>query len=121
MLLLDGEQWVVAAAHGEGADSSAGRGSRRVGGVLAEVREKKKTFWQSAPPSGKVETPSLAPLQTVVAALASSLMRTAPIVSALYGVNAVAARSLSPARVGAGYQLEATLVDPGPGTAVWRR
>src|SRR5262249_54298736 len=66
VLRLDGDEWAVAAAFGATAAGAAGwRPSRR---VLAEVREKKKTFWLAPRRPADADTPSLAPLQTVVAA-----------------------------------------------------
>ncbi|HBI46335.1 MAG TPA: hypothetical protein DDY78_26310 [Planctomycetales bacterium] len=103
VLLLDGEQWVAAAAYGEA--PTLGRPWQPSRRVLAEVRQKKKTFWQSARPSGEADTPSLAPLQTVVAA--PLLDADGNVVGALYGERRRAPISL----LNVGGQLEATLVD----------
>ena len=102
VLLLDGDQWAVAAAHGE---PPPGRPWQPSGRVLAEVREKKKTFWQSprSPVIGK--TPSLAHLQTVVAA--PLLDADGAAIGALYGER----RRAPASPLHAGGTLEATLVD----------
>ncbi len=102
VLLLEGEQWTVAAAHGEPPAGRPWQPSRR---VLAEVREKKKTFWQTGRKSDDAETPSLATLQTAVAA--PLLDGNESVVGALYGERRRA--PVSPLHSGG--PLEAALVD----------
>jgi adenylate cyclase len=80
-LRLDRDQWVVAAACGATpADSPPWQASRH---VLARVRDKKKTFWQSQGLAGDTEPPSLGPLQMVVAA--PILDVDGNVIGALYG------------------------------------
>ncbi len=103
VLVLDGEKWVAAAAHGQA--PTHGRPWQPSRRVLAEVKEKKKTFWHTDRRSGDADTPSLAPLQTVVAA--PLLDAEGAVVGALYGERRRAPVSV----LHVGGQLEATLVD----------
>ena len=103
VLLLDGDDWGVAAAHGDGPPGDRPwRPSQR---VLEEVRAKKKTFWQQGRRSGAADTPSLAPLQTVVAA--PLLDAGEAVVGALYGER----RRALAVPLHASGALEAALVD----------
>jgi adenylate cyclase len=103
VLLLEGGQWAVAAGHG---DAPGGAGpwqpSRH---VLGRVREKKKTFWQSARQAGTGDTPSLQPLESVVAA--PLLDADENVIGALYGER----RRAGPSPLHLGGKLEAMLVD----------
>ena len=118
VLLLDGDEWTIAAARPSPlplstSDGERGRGEGRAGRpwrpssrVLAEVRDKKKTFWQHDRRSGGADnTPSLAPLQTVVAA--PLLDADGAVVGALYGER----RRAPASPLHAGGPLEAALVD----------
>jgi adenylate cyclase len=102
-LLLDADDWTVAAAHGPAPEGSGPWQPSRH--VLAHVREHKKTFWQAARPAASAETPSLQPLQTVVAA--PLLDAEGQVIGALYGER----RRPPVALVHAGGKLEALLVD----------
>ncbi|HKI37279.1 MAG TPA: hypothetical protein VKA46_35825 [Gemmataceae bacterium] len=55
VLLLDKDQWAVAAAHGEAPPGDVTWHPSRH--VLTQVREQKKTFWQSSRPSGRSPSP----------------------------------------------------------------
>jgi adenylate cyclase len=102
-LLLQGEQWQVAAVHGAApADGGMWQPSRH---VLRRVRAEKKTFWQSRPRPSTGDTPSLAPLRAVVAAPITDAAGN--VVGALYGERRKAADS-APRLSG---ELEALLVD----------
>ncbi len=103
VLLLDGDEWTIAAGRGEApGGEKPWRPSQR---VLEEVRAKKKTFWQHGRRSGDADTPSLAPLQTVVAA--PLLDAGEGVVGALYGERRQSAAS----PLHDGGPLEAALVD----------
>ena len=103
VLRLNGDEWTVDAAKGEApAGDKPWRPSRR---VLEEVRDKKKTFWQHGRRSGDADTPSLAPLQTVVAA--PLLDAEGAVVGALYGER----RRPTVSPLHGGEPLEAALVD----------
>ncbi len=116
VLLLDGDQWVVAAAYPspptslpKGAGRSAGRAWRRpepAKRARGGKGEERRPFGSDRPlRTGKAETPSLAPLQTVVAA--PLLDAGGAVVGALYGE-----RHRAPASpLHAGGPLEAMLVD----------
>jgi adenylate cyclase len=103
VLLLDGDCWVVAASYGAGPEDGPPSPPSRH--VLARVRERKKTFWESQGLAGDTEPPSLGPLQIVVA---SPLLDVdGHVVGALYGE-----RHKAPApRAHAGGKLEAILVE----------
>jgi adenylate cyclase len=103
VLLLENDQWTVAAAHGEPPDG--GRPWQPSRHVLAAVRDNKKTFWQAGRPTGEADTPSLTPLDTVVAA--PILDPADAVIGALYGERRRAAAS----PLHAGGKLEAMLVD----------
>jgi adenylate cyclase len=103
VLLLDHDEWTVAAAHGEPPDGSPPWQPSRH--VLAAVRDNKKTFWQAARQPGEADTPSLQPLETVVAA--PILDPAGNVVGALYGER----RQLPASPLHAGGKLEAMLVD----------
>jgi adenylate cyclase len=81
VLLLDRDQWTIAAAHGEPPDGSRPWQPSRH--VLAAVRDNKKTFWQAGRKPGDADTPSLKPLDTVVAA--PILDPAGDVIGALYG------------------------------------
>jgi adenylate cyclase len=103
VLLLDEDQWLVAAARGDPPeDSPPWQPSRR---VLQAVRNEKKTFWQSGRASGEAQTPSLEHLQAVVAA--PILDPAGNVVGALYGER----RQAPASPLHAGGKLEAMLVD----------
>ena len=103
VLLLNSDEWTIAAGRGDApAGEKSWRPSQR---VLEEVRDKKKTFWQHGRRSGDADTPSLAPLQTVVAA--PLLDADGGVVGALYGERRQSAAS----PLHDGGPLEAALVD----------
>jgi adenylate cyclase len=102
MLLLEGDAWAVAAAHG--LPPEGGRPWQPSQHVLAQVKDKKRTFWQSPRQGGTADTPSLGPLQVVVAA--PVLDAGGNVVGALYGERRQAA-----SRLHAGGKLEALLVE----------
>lgn len=101
-LLVDGDKWAVAAAHGDPPAGKPWRPSRR---VLQEVRDKKRTFWRQVRRRADGDTPSLAPLQTVVAA--PVLDAGGAVVGALYGER----RRPPQSPLHSGGPLEAALVD----------
>jgi adenylate cyclase len=103
VLLLQNEQWSVAASHGASPGGNQfWQPSRR---VLQAVREEKRTFWQSSSQPGDAVTPSLQVLDTVVAAPILDPARN--VIGALYGERRKA--PASPLHVGG--KLEAMLVD----------
>jgi adenylate cyclase len=103
VLLLHEDEWTAVAAH---SDPPKGSGpwqpSRH---VLTAVREQKKTFWQLARPADAADTPSLRPLQTVVAA--PLLDPAGQVIGALYGER----RQAPASPLHAGGKLEAMLVE----------
>jgi adenylate cyclase len=103
VLLLDNDQWIVAAAHGDAPEG--GPPWQPSGHVLAAVRDNKKTFWQAARQPGEADTPSLRPLETVVAA--PILDPAGDVIGALYGER----RQAPATPLHAGGKLEAVLVD----------
>ncbi len=102
LLLCDGE-WTSAASHGATPESGAPWQPSRH--VLTRVCEAKKTFWQSAHQPGEADTPSLRPLQLVVAA--PVLDAGGAVIGALYGERRRG--SASPLHVSG--KLEAVLVE----------
>jgi adenylate cyclase len=103
VLLLAKDQWTVAAAHGEGAeDGTHWQPSRH---VLQRVREEKKTFWLAQNQPRGSDTPSLGPLENVVAAPILDAGRN--VIGVLYGERRRAASS----RLHAGGKVEAMLVE----------
>jgi adenylate cyclase len=102
VLLHNGDEWAVAAGHGEPPQGSGPWQPSQH--VLAAVRNKKKTFWQSRC-QGDADTPSLQPLETVVAA--PLLDPAGNVIGALYGER----RQAPASPLHAGGKLEAMLVD----------
>ncbi len=102
-LLLEGDRWTVAAARTAVAED--GRPWQPSRHVLAQVREKKKTFWLSPTPATGGETPSLQPLDRVVAA--PILDAEGAVIGALYGER----RKAAPSPLHAGGKVEAMLVE----------
>jgi adenylate cyclase len=102
LLLREGE-WTAAASHGTTPAGDAPWLPSRL--VLTRVREAKKTFWQSAPQASGADSPSLEPLQLVVAA--PVLDADGAVIGALYGERRRG--SASPLHVSG--KLEAVLVE----------
>jgi adenylate cyclase len=103
VLLLDGDGWTTAAAHGAGPEDTRQRPPSRH--VLAQVRENRKTFWLSQGQPRGAETPSLEPLERVVAA--PVLDSEGGVIGALYGER----RQADPSPLHVGGKVEAMLVE----------
>jgi adenylate cyclase len=104
VLLLAGDRWDVAAAHGAGQDAEDEWRPSKL--VLDRVRDEKRTFWRyfSAQAFTSLASPSLTTLQGVVAA--PLLDREDRVIGALYGERLRGGGPLA----GSG-RLEATLVE----------
>jgi adenylate cyclase len=102
VLLLDGEQWTVAAQCGAEPRSKDWQPSRH---VLDRVRSERRTFWQRPRSVTMGDSPSLHLLDTVVAA--PLLDRDNHVIGALYGER----RKEDASSSRSGGRLEALLVD----------
>jgi adenylate cyclase len=103
VLVLRGDEWAVAAAHAAAPEQTQPWQPSRH--LLARVREKKRTFWQSAGPEGETTPPSLGPLHVAVAA--PILDPAGQVIGALYGER----RRPPASPLHASGKLEALLVD----------
>jgi adenylate cyclase len=103
VLLLEKDEWKVAAQYGVGTDAPPWQPSQR---VLARVRAEKRTFWQRPQQATATDSASLAHLRTVVAA--PLLDGHGDVIGALYGEER--SRDGGPASPSGG-KLEALLVD----------
>jgi adenylate cyclase len=103
LLLLDGDHWIPAAAHGTPPESSPPWQPSEH--VLASVRDNRKTFWQSGRAAGAADTSGMTPLELVVAA--PILDPGGRVIGALYGER----RQPAAAPLRGGGKLEPMLVD----------
>jgi adenylate cyclase len=99
VLLLDGNAWAIAAAHGR--QEADWRPSRH---VLDRVRQERRTFWQQPRHGRTAEAASLEGLHTVLAA--PILDATGTVIGALYGERRASSVGVAP--VG---KVEALLVE----------
>jgi adenylate cyclase len=103
VLLAEGDGWSTAPAHRDTTEEDDPRPPSRH--VLAQVRDKKKTFWLSQNRPAGAETPSLEPLERVVAA--PVLDSDGDVIGALYGER----RRAGPSPLRVGGKVEAMLVE----------
>lgn len=80
VMLLQGDVWAVAAAHGTGGEAAAWKPSQL---PLERVRRDRKTYWHLPRQPDPGNTPSLVPLQSAVAA--PILDAEGNVIGALYG------------------------------------